>query len=526
MSAKNSSAIVASDRNWLWRSVWLIAALAVVRLVYAAIVPVDLVHDEAYYWDWSRQLDWGYYSKPPMVAWLIALSTSLGGASSLFVRMPAIVLGTAGLMWMYLLASHLYGRKAGFWAVCLAAATPANAALSLVMTIDAPLLFCWGAALYTFWRMWEPGPHQKWWLLGAIASVGLGLLSKQTMLGFLALGGCFLLVSREDRRELWRPRFWLWALGALLFLAPVVWWNSQHGWITAQHTSEHFQANGVNLWKHLARSAEFLATQFGVVSPVTYVLLLAALVAGFRGALRLGRRERYLLCFSGPPLAAVLVLSLVQRVEPNWPAVFYLSAVILLVGLAAGGVALPSWPRLNETALRRAVFVGAASVLFTYLLPFGWGLEGGKLDAVVRLRGWKQLGNRIGQRFESFPRPQQTLVVVAGGRAETSELAFYIPQQPHVYQYAPGFGIRSQYDLWGGPRGKSGWDALIVTPKESPAPPELAAAFERVEDHGAVSVHIGHGRCHDFHVWRGVRLRAWPGQRASVAHSGAAGLQR
>ena len=89
--------IMKPDEIWTRRTLWVLGGLLIFRLLYVATVPLDLVHDEAYYWDWSRQLDWGYYSKPPMVAWLIALSTWLAGPSTWAVRLPAVVLGTAVL---------------------------------------------------------------------------------------------------------------------------------------------------------------------------------------------------------------------------------------------------------------------------------------------------------------------------------------------------------------------------------------------------------------------------------------------
>ena len=104
------------DRTRRDRRVWwgLLAVASALHLAIALLTPVS--GDEAYYWDWSRQLDWGYYSKPPMIAWLIAASTSLIGSTTLAVRLPAVLLGTVGLIFVYLLASRLYGGKAGFWA--------------------------------------------------------------------------------------------------------------------------------------------------------------------------------------------------------------------------------------------------------------------------------------------------------------------------------------------------------------------------------------------------------------------------
>ncbi len=504
---------------WLRRAMWMIGGLFVFRLIYAAIVPVDLVHDEAYYWDWSRQLDWGYYSKPPMIAWLIALSTSLGGSSTFMVRLPAVVLSTAGLVLMYALGTRMYGAKAGFWAVLLSAATPGNAALGLLMTIDAPLLFCWCAALYCFWRFLERRSDRKLWLILGMVATGLGVLSKQTMLGFLPLAGIFLLASAEDRRELLRRGFWIWAVGSLLFLSPVLWWNTQHGWITAQHTGSHFAGQSVDLLKRLSRFGEFLAAQLGVVSPVTAALFAAVGVVAFRAFPKLGRRERFLLCFSGLPMAGVLCLSCVQRVQPNWPAAFYPAGVILLVGWALERAEGLSLLRAGERKLRRAAVVGAAFAVVAYVLPFGLGLEGTKLDPAVRLRGWERLGREVGGKFAAMPNPNETFVLVATGRTATSELAFYMPQQPRVYLWNSAGDIRSQYDVWGGPVGKHGWDAMIVTHADAQPPADVYDAFEAVTPSAEVCVPVGSGRTHAYRLWRGVDFlgRPEPARIASQA---------
>jgi len=501
---------VTEDKRWLYRALWVIFFLGCFRLCYATIAPFDLVHDEAYYWDWSRQFDWGYFSKPPMVAWLIALSTSLGGSSALFVRLPAVMIGTVGLVWMYFLAAHFYGRKAGCFAVCVAAATPGNAAMSLLMTIDAPFLFCWGAALCAFWRLFEPGSQRRLWLAAAVATVGLGLLSKQMMIVFLVLGGVFLLSGREDRRELLRPTYWLWFSGSILFLSPVLWWNHRNGWVTVQHTWGHFGGEGLGFWKRLVSFLEFLGGQLGVVSPVTFFLLLAVLWAAVKAIPRLERKERYLFTFSGLPLIAFLVLSLIQRVEPNWPAAFYLAAIVLTVGVALKKVDLPVLPEVHESSVVLAVAIGATFVAVTYLVPFGFGLEGSNLDLAVRLRGWRQLGETVGGRIALLPKPDETFVMVTEGRALASELAFYLPNQPRVYLWTPGTEAQSQYDIWGGPRNNAGWDALIVTKVGYRVPTGISRLFERVSALGQVEVSIGAGRQHAYHVWHGVKFTSRP----------------
>ncbi len=437
-----------SDRCWLWRTWWLVGGLLVFRLVYAAIVPLDLVPDEAYYWDWSRQLDWGYYSKPPMVAWLIALSTSWAGSTALVVRLPAVLLGTLGLFWMYLLAGRMYGRKAGFWAVLLTAATPGNAALALLMTIDAPFLFCWCATLYCFWRFLEGGRTQGIWLAAATLTTGLGLLSKQSMFGFLPLAFVFLVVSPADRRQLRGPRVWVWVVASLLFLAPVVIWNMHHDWITAQHTSGHFTSAGWDaetafpVWRIPGRTIrrryavddDFVCHRFG---------------PGRDGLPAARPPARYLFCFSGLPMAGVLCLALVQYVQPNWPAGFVPAGFVLVCGWALGQV--PGIRPLKEGSrdLRRSLVVGAACVLVAYLLPFGFGLQGSKIDPAARLRGWRELGQAVDAAWRELPQSQQAFLITTAGRAAASELAFYLPAQPRAYVWNETGRILSQYDVLG-----------------------------------------------------------------------------
>src|SRR5437764_14889915 len=102
------------ERVWPWRLlaaalILVSSALHVAYLIHDC--PLDLAPDEAHYWDWSRHLDWSYYSKGPLVALLIRASCELlGGCSQaligsemLAVRMPAVVCGSLFLASLYVL---------------------------------------------------------------------------------------------------------------------------------------------------------------------------------------------------------------------------------------------------------------------------------------------------------------------------------------------------------------------------------------------------------------------------------------
>src|SRR4030088_3294970 len=106
---------------WRWRALaaLLIVGAAVLHVVYLANnCPLDLAPDEAHYWDWSRHLDWSYYSKGPLVAYLIRISCILAGPWSrwltgsemLGVPLPAVLCGSLLLVSLYVLTRQVFGR--------------------------------------------------------------------------------------------------------------------------------------------------------------------------------------------------------------------------------------------------------------------------------------------------------------------------------------------------------------------------------------------------------------------------------
>ncbi|MES1200186.1 MAG: glycosyltransferase family 39 protein, partial [Pseudomonadota bacterium] len=64
-------------------------ALVSLRIGGLMISPLNLQADEAQYWAWSRNLAFGYFSKPPLIAWAIAGATSLFGEAEWAVRLTA-----------------------------------------------------------------------------------------------------------------------------------------------------------------------------------------------------------------------------------------------------------------------------------------------------------------------------------------------------------------------------------------------------------------------------------------------------
>ena len=56
---------------WFARTLILVAAVTAARLTLLAFNRTDLFVDESQYWLWGQNLDFGYYSKPPLIGWVI-----------------------------------------------------------------------------------------------------------------------------------------------------------------------------------------------------------------------------------------------------------------------------------------------------------------------------------------------------------------------------------------------------------------------------------------------------------------------
>jgi 4-amino-4-deoxy-L-arabinose transferase-like glycosyltransferase len=502
-------------------------------MIYLVIVPLDLAPDEAYYWDWSRVPDWGYYSKPPMVAWLMAASTFLGGNTAFFVRLPSVILSATALLAVYLLARSMYGERAGFYAGLSSLAIPGNSVLSLVMTIDAPLVCFWALSSLSLWMAVNAGATPcgcpnvgatrrlslpVWWIMVGVFT-GLGLLSKQTMSVFPVLALLFVLTSPDARKTLKTPWPYVSFFIALLMLSPFLYWNLGHNWITFVHTAHHFDPHETKKLVSLTSFFDLLGSQAGIISPLLWLLLMASglfyLVfwATTRGYPY--KDVRFLAFFGIIPIMGIFLLSLRQNMNANWPAPFYEASIIMLSGIYTGKVSLGNVRVISaiKCLYRPALILGLAMTVLLYLLPWSLSilkLDGGSLDPTKRLKGWKEVGLEAGKLYNGLPGKEKTFIL-ATKRQIVSELAFYMPFQPRVYHWAVSpKRIKSQYEIWPGPWDKKGWDSLIFMPDENPLPKGIYDCFESVSLLRTISIPSGEKGKRVIQVYHGIGLKDRP----------------
>ncbi len=426
--------------------------ISVFRIFYILNGYLDLSGDEAHYWEWSRHLDLSYYSKGPMIAYLIALGTSIFGDTVFGVRVLAVVLSALSGILIYRLVKEMYDdESAALWSAALFQAIPLFATFGIIFTIDSPFVFFWILSLYLFHRAINTlEPPQSaglsvWILLGI--SIGMGLLSKYTMAFFYP--GIFLLLAMSDRRSLLKTiKPYAAVLVSLVVFSPVIIWNMQHDWVTLRHTAG--QAHIAEGFVFSLRSfGEFVGSQVGIVTPVAFVLIFYVLHRLFY--YEKGYRSIFLFAFSIPVIAFFVLKSIQGKVQPNWAMTGYITGIMALSWYFAGSSkARPeiadAVPRKGKAVLWTCI---AVALIVTTVSHYPWAIKlPPKLDPSSRLRGWHQLGSAVDPAYRLLA-VTGPVFVFSDSYQIASELAFYIHGHPKAYCINLGRRM-DQYDLWPG----------------------------------------------------------------------------
>lgn len=513
---------------------FLILAAAGLRLAYLANdCSLDLAPDEAHYWDWSRHLDWSYYSKGPLVAWLIRASCELFGGWSqqlvgtdmLAVRLPAIVCGSLLLVSLYVLTVQTTGRDALALAVVAFGLTlPVLAAGSLLMTIDAPYTCCWGWALVLGQRAIFTRSAWAWPTAGVL--IGLGILAKYTMVLWPASFALFLLASATWRPLLRKAGFWIMLAVAALGCLPILWWNVQHDWITLRHVGGQAGIQGTG-GVHWLGPASYVVTQFLLLLGFWFVPWCAALVA-YRPWLGTNERLRYLWWLSAPTFLFFGLFSMGTNVVANWPVTAYLSGGVLAAVWIDRQLQSPRrWYRaVNRTCLATAAGVGLSLVVLVHRAEWAFPvlarLAGPptedrqvplrRLDPSCRLRGWRELAAEVDRARAELKAEGIDPVLAGSSWTLPGELGFYCANQPTVFSLGLALGDRhSQYDLWrpnpvGDEDAFRGRTFLCV----GDVTPRLSEAFEQIDSPRRVVPYVAG---HPVAAWTVTVCRGFRGVR-------------
>lgn len=388
-------------------SVSLVFFLIHLTLAYS----LPLFDDEAYYALWARNLDFGYYDHPPMVAYFINLGTILFGETPLGHRFLSV--------FTVVLSGYLIGKIAarawpdygsiGILATSLFHLNCLVFALGGFATPDIPSLFFWVASLWAASFAIQPTFKSKtaalWWAATGVF-IGLGILSKFTN-AFLAIGLLGYLVLVRQGRSFWATKLpFIGMVCAVLPLMPYILWNVQTDWLGLERQGARLTVEHMTAY----HAPEFFALWLLAPTPlVTYFAI---------SALRTSSPTTVFLLFSAVPLTVLFAYySLYSQIQANWllplQVNFILFASIALVRQSKPAI----WIRLTVSSAA-IICLGFFAVAFNPFTPVGVSD-----NPPNQTRGWLQ--TRI--EIEDTLRNKNIRWIATTDYALTGMLAFQFP---------------------------------------------------------------------------------------------------
>ncbi len=529
-----------SEIEWFRLGCILIFVMLIGRWIYLASGAIELSQDEAYQWVWSKHPALSFYSKPPAIAFIQLVSTSVFGDTEFGVRFfSPLFAAITSLLLLRFLAREL-GARLSFWLLLAATATPLLGIGTILMTIDPPLVLCWTWALVAGWRAAQPDGKTRDWLVVGLA-MGLGFLCKYTAILQIPCWAILFALAPASRIHLRKPGPWLALLIFSICTLPVVLWNSQHGWPTLNDVGGDAGLHGQ--WHPTLRYFwDFLGSQSALLNPIFFVGAIWAMICFWKS-----RRERplwlYLFCMGAPVFIGYGLWSFHSRILPNWIAVAILPMFCLMV------VYWSEKFRAGWRFVKPAFTLGVALGIFAIAVMYQSNLIGkitgdvlpGENDPSRRVRGWKAEAKLVETERDKLAAGGRPAFVIAGHYGITGLYSFYIPQaraalksEPLVYS-ADSVAPQNQFYFWpeyNYPDRRKGQNAIYVSeaslykleagwvwkwlahepisrtaPPPVILPPSIAQEFESVTDLGEQDVKIGDRVFHRVHLWACYNLK-------------------
>ncbi len=463
----DTSANGADDPAWVRLALAVAIAVTMVRVLVVAASPIPLFFDEAQYWSWAQDFAFGYYSKPPVIAWAIATTTSVCGDGAGCVRLSAPLVHGATAFVMFFIARHFYNARIGFWTTAIYAVLPGVSLSAVIVSTDVFLLFFWALAFLSLIRA-ESSNTVSWWIVFGLV-LGFGLLSKYAMVFFLF---CMVADSlwRQQDVSYWRrqPLWGSLTLAALIY-APNLIWNWTNDFPSYRHTGENMNLGG-DLFNPLS-ALEFIGAQFAVFGPILLAAFFWLTWHRFRsGATRsaMDDKERRLWAFSLPILVLITVEAFLSRSHANWAAVSYITASVLVTGELLR-LSKDLWLKVSV-----ALHVGVALLLYNFdlivrtldlpLTP--------DLDPARRMRGWDRAGEWASDLRRDFPNVR----LLFDDRKVMAEMLYYT--RPHPFEsvmWNPKNQRNNHYEMTTDLSGSIGEDFLYIIKHDWPD--RAAASF-------------------------------------------------
>ena len=474
-------------KSTLRRFAFLLIGLLVLRVLCLFLAPWGLHGDEAQYWAWSQDPAFGYFSKPPMIAWVIAATTGLFGDAEWAVRFSAPFLHMATTLMIFLTARKFFDEKVGIWAALIYVLMPAVWLSSFIMSTDAALLLCWATALHGWACLRDGGGWGRVLQLGF--ALGLGLLSKYAMAFMVPILCLAVLFDAPSRKSLLGVRGVAVALIAAAWLTPNLMWNAANDFATISHTAEN-----ANLGQDLFNPDQvfgFWIDQLAVFGFLPFPMLIIALIASLKG--HLAAPAKWLAALSILPLLAITLEALLSRANANWAVTAYIAGPILVALWAVKSPHRLRWLKLG------LIFQSAIMLLIGGFASSEKSIDAAGLNnSVKRLRAWPATAEAVMSKLNLDD---------YGFVAVDNRLVFY-----DLNYYGVG---ETKLAMWSLNKAPAHHASLTRALPNTEAPVLILSYhhnfeayfredFETLTPLAPIKIHLGPGKSRDLKAWRGT----------------------
>ncbi|MBQ7502043.1 glycosyltransferase family 39 protein [bacterium] len=434
------------DWKWNFRFVSLVTALTLLRVLFA--MTAELKYEEAYYWLYSQHLSLSYFDHPPLVGWLIYISTSLTNDAEFWLRLPTVLCGAFTLLLIYLLAERIFNPKIAFIAACIAAALPAFELYAIFTMPDAPLLTFWCLGLYAGYRLYDEENKNFWLLLGA--ATGLAMLSKYP--GLLTPLAALLTIFFKKKFQLFKC--WQFPVSIILALAifsPVIIWNYQNNWVSFLYQGACRFGEATSLLDKFGGSALNISA---LATPLGIIFFAFCIWKCFRHI----TEEKWFYLFSAflPFAAIILAVMSVRLVQLNWPLPVYPALVIMTAAILEEEKV---WNKWSWRTVLGVIFIPAILISLTPLIvaikPFT------ALNRVNEIKGWDTVGKEAAIAINKTDDPSRCFIA-GNAYGEAAEIAYY-SKMPERTLSSNVFGDYARsFDFWSPKGAYQGWDCIYI----------------------------------------------------------------
>src|ERR1700743_197099 len=408
------------------KSIWyFLLACKILNAIQAYTLEIHA--DEAYYWLYSRFLDWGYYDHPPMVAIFIRIGDSIVH-SEFGLRLMTVLSSTTSLYILWLIVKR-YAVEAK-WFILVVSGIFIFHIYGFMTTPDAPL-FLFTVLFYFIYQKYIDEDRLKWAVLLAVIIACL-LYSKYhgiLLIGFTVLSNIKLLKRRS---------FWAIVILSVVLYTPHILWQIDHGYPSVNY---HLFEQSTDHYSFF-QPWTYFPGQILMAGPlIGWFLFYNAFTARIKDAFIRGLMVNGIGTF-----AFFLISSFKGEVQPQWPLIPFAPLVTLCLILFKQ---LANWrPWVKWLAITNVIFILLVRVLIITASPLIRMI--GQVKSLYGFRQWA---------YDTRQKAGDNYVIFNDGFQNASKYDFY-NNTTKGFAYDERYYRLTQFDIWpieGGMQGKKAY---------------------------------------------------------------------